>query len=243
MNRLLEIGFETCGHWRLTDGKLSAELRRHSSQHNVLYAFVCDGEVKYVGKTLQRLAKRLAGYRTPGPTQSTHLRVSPLIKAVLAGGGAVDILVLPDSGLMHYGQFHLNLAAGLEDAIIAKLSPQWNGSKMPRAEGDEPEEREALDTFPLVVHPTYLNSGFFNVPSDHQDSIGEGGDKIEIFCGDAKEPILGSINRTANRNQTPRIMGGAGLRDWFHGNLAVMQSVEVVVYSANSIRLLVPCAD
>jgi len=33
---------------------------------------------------------------------------------------------LPDNGLLHFGDFHVNLAAGLEDSIIKTLNPLWN---------------------------------------------------------------------------------------------------------------------
>ncbi len=38
----------------------------------------------------------------------------------------VELFVLPDHGLLHFGEFHINLAAGLEDSIVRTLSPQWN---------------------------------------------------------------------------------------------------------------------
>jgi hypothetical protein len=38
----------------------------------------------------------------------------------------VEIYMLPDNGLLRYGGFHINLAAGLEDDLINKLSPAWN---------------------------------------------------------------------------------------------------------------------
>ena len=46
MNRLLEIGFVPVGHWIMRDDRLRLELMRHATQRNILYAFVCDGEVK-----------------------------------------------------------------------------------------------------------------------------------------------------------------------------------------------------
>jgi hypothetical protein len=42
---------------------------------------------------------------------------------------AVEVYVLPDSGLLYYGGFHVNLAAGLEDALIDSLDPPWNGAR------------------------------------------------------------------------------------------------------------------
>jgi hypothetical protein len=123
MNQLLEIGFEPAGHWVVADGKINFDLMRHSRQRNILYAFICDGEVMYVGKTVRTLSTRMTGYKTPGKTQTTNINNNRRILEVLSRGAAVEIFALPDNGLLHYGKFHLNLAAALEDDIIRQIDP------------------------------------------------------------------------------------------------------------------------
>jgi len=238
MNRLLDIGFHAVGHWELVDGELSFELLRHGSQRNILYAFVSDGDVKYVGKTVQPLTKRLYGYKNPGSSQSTNIKNNARIKELLRSGAAVDILALPDNGLLHYGQFHVNLAAGLEDSIIAVLQPEWNGQPKKAAENEPLENRPPLiDSFSIVLHKTYFNSGFFNVPVAHTESLGAHGEQIDILCGTTPHPITGAINRRCNTNNAPRIMGGVGLRDWFQANAKVMGEIHVGVFSPNEIQV------
>ena len=124
MNRLLHIGFQVVGHWLLLEGEPKLQLDRMQDETNVLYAFVVDGEVKYVGKTTLPLKNRMYGYLKPGPTQSTNIKNRANIKSVLERGRIVQILALSDNGLHHYGDFHINLAAGLEDDLIAKLKPE-----------------------------------------------------------------------------------------------------------------------
>ncbi|WP_207921136.1 GIY-YIG nuclease family protein [Burkholderia pyrrocinia] len=126
MNRLLDIGFQVAGDWFLEDSALRISFRQHAEQRNILYAFVCDGEVKYIGVSTQTLRKRMSGYRSPGPKSTTNIRNNRNIRDLLAQGVEVEVYALPDSGLMHYGPFHLNLAAGLEASIIASLRPEWN---------------------------------------------------------------------------------------------------------------------
>ncbi|MBD2301890.1 GIY-YIG nuclease family protein [Nostoc sp. FACHB-190] len=134
MDRLLAIEFKLAGHWLMENGKLKCELIRcYSSQKNVLYAFVCDGQVKYVGKTKDTLASRMSGYKTPGKSQTTNIKNNRHIKELLAKKVAVEIFALPDNGLMHYGQFHLNLAAALEDDIIRIIDPEWNALNLKQA--------------------------------------------------------------------------------------------------------------
>jgi len=277
MNRLLEIGFQTVGHWQLVNGELSFQLLRHGGQSNILYAFVSDGEVKYIGKTLQPLSKRLYGYKNPGPSQSTNIKNNAFIKELLNIGAGVDILALPDNGLLHYGQFHINLAAGLEDNIITIINPAWNGTQNKpfsvyeelestgQVENRETEESAStkqsdetpstgnftapsnllsktsptaeITTFPLIIQRTYYNTGFFNVPSAYSNAFGNDGETIDIYCGNDHHPITASINRRANLNNTPRIMGGAGLKKWIQGNVSMMEEIKVSVSSPHEIYL------
>ena len=77
----------------------------------------------YIGKTVQTLKQRMSGYQTPGPTQSTNIRGKQLISEELSSGRAVEIHALPDNGLLYYGGFHVNLAAGLEDNLVSEFRP------------------------------------------------------------------------------------------------------------------------
>lgn len=248
MEQLLLIGFEKVGDWQAGDnGALRFALERHSPLPNTLYAFAVDGEVRYVGKTTRSLVGRLRGYARPGPTQSTNVRVRQLILEELTQGSAVEIYALPDRALHHIGPFHLNLAAGLEDSIIAAVAPPWNGRGQRQVLDDDSDDRGAMDpgtlteereTFAFVVQPTYRRFGFFNVPVKEAHRFGGDGQRIEIFLGDAVEPVIGTISRTAVKNGTPRIMSGARVRDWLQAHVAEGAACRVEVLSPVSIRLM-----
>jgi len=126
---LIEIGFKTAGTWELDGDGIGCNLNELASARNVLYAFAVDGELMYVGKTVQSLRSRMTGYRNPGTTQSTNIKNNRNVRQSLVQGKTVEILVLPDNGLLHYGNFHVNLAAGLEDSIVRELNPPWNGGR------------------------------------------------------------------------------------------------------------------
>ena len=124
--KLNAMGFRKCGEWRLENGKLICSLSDNAAAPNVLYAFISESTVLYIGKTVSSLKKRMYGYQNPGPTQSTNKKGNKFIQGALAEGKVVEIHALPDNGLLYYGGFHVNLAAGLEDSLIAKLKPKWN---------------------------------------------------------------------------------------------------------------------
>ncbi len=126
--RLERIGFLLVGAWLLEKDKLRCVLTECAASTHILYAFLLESEVVYVGKSVLPLKRRLYGYQNPGPTQSTNIKGNALIRDALSLGRRVEVLALPDNGLLHYGGFHVNLAAGLEDSLLATLKPAWNRS-------------------------------------------------------------------------------------------------------------------
>ncbi len=124
--RLSAMGFRKCGEWQLQNGKLKCVLTDNAAAPNVLYAFISENTVFYVGKTVSSLKKRMYGYQNPGATQSTNIKGNKFIQVALSTGKIVEVHALPDSGLLYYGGFHVNLAAGLEDSLVAGLKPKWN---------------------------------------------------------------------------------------------------------------------
>lgn len=127
MKRLLDIGFKHAGVWSLGDDALELEFVAHEHCSNVLYALVSNEEVLYIGKTVKPLKQRMYGYRKPSATQSTNLKNNANITKLLESGEEVLLYAFPDNGLLSYGGFVVNLAAGLEDSLINGIKPKWNG--------------------------------------------------------------------------------------------------------------------
>lgn len=134
--RLMDIGFVVVGRWTLNADGIACELTELADFPNCLYAFTVDGDLKYIGKTIQTLRSRLSGYRNPGPTQSTNIRNNQSIHEALAQGKRVEIYIFRDTGLMKFGGFHLNMAAGLEDSLVRDLAPPWNGGRKDATDQD-----------------------------------------------------------------------------------------------------------
>jgi hypothetical protein len=257
MNRVLNIGFKYAGNWELQDNQIECNFKSHSSDKNVLYAFVSNGEVKYIGKTTQKLSSRFSGYRNPSRTQSTNIKNNANIKRFLINKEPIDVFVLPDNGLLNYGGFSINLAAGLEDSLIEHLSPPWNDSgvkqKQKQKQKQKTESEVASQTntitsiklsnndvpaFELKLGKAYYNQGFFNVPIALSNNFASHSEEIEIYTGANEEPIIGYINRTANTNSTPRIMGGKDLRNWIMSNFKLGEHFKVNINTTNSVTLL-----
>lgn len=260
MERLLRIGFERVGRWVL-GGTYQTEycLDRHREKSNLLYSFVIGEEVKYIGKTTKTLHQRMGFYRNPGMRQSTNIRVKRNIIDALNLGQEVDIFVFVDNGLLFLGEYHINVAAGIEDSLITAIQPPWNlrGINTPQIDirrdeivNDEPDNNEQLTlvlqnvVIPIAIAQvslgqSYYNKGFINLPVEQSNLLGSNNDRIDIHLNNERV-IVGYINRDANRNNTPRIMGGVALRNWIQDNFTLNDNINIEILDIHSINIPLP---
>ena len=146
---LLNIGFTDAAKWVIFNDKKIQDIgddaqvwQELKGPKNALYAFCVDSEVLYVGKTARSLEKRFIGYRDPGKTKATNQKCHKEIRRQLEANKTVRILVLLDQTLLHWGDFRISLAAGLEDSLVEKLRPPLNGrnAKYLKTESEQLEE-------------------------------------------------------------------------------------------------------
>ncbi len=252
MKRLTEVGFIKVGTWAISDSGIKFLLTHLHEERKVLYSFISGGRVLYIGKTTQSLNGRMKGYQNPGPTQRTNIRVNKNIYQHLEGGSTIDIYVLTDSGLLQYGGFTISISGGLEDTLIDALKPDWNitgkpvGDKSPkyferpRTNQEKPRDIDS-SSFEVILSPTYYNQGFFNVRKKYSDRFGKDKDPIKILL--EHEPnrfINGIIDRHANNNSSPRILGRKPLKEWIKSNFNQEDVLLVEILSPYAIRITNP---
>lgn len=112
----------------------------------------------------------------------------------------------------------------------------------PLSEGrDDPRPR----VFPLVLHATYYNRGFFNVTVEFDRFVRRTEGAVPILLGTERLRIEGRVDRTANRNGTARVIGGGALRDWFRNRCREGQTVYVNLASPAGMSITVepPATD
>ncbi len=204
VQRLLEIGFERVGGWVLLGERLACELTSHHGASNVLYVFVVDGEIAYVGKTFGRLKMRMRGYEFPEASQSTNVKNNRLIREAISSGSSVEIVALADKEILSYGGFHLNLASGLEQSIINAFRPRWNGSQ--KAQSGTPQTVTAARPESLMVRRDA------NVSSTPSVAVEPRGDRKPPERGwtERFRAALGDAFQTATSAKSPFIEVRAG---------------------------------
>lgn len=239
MNRLNKLGFKYAGEWSFDKGLLKIDLNEMKERKNVLYAFVVSGEVKYIGKTLQKLSQRMVGYKTPGKSQTTIIKNNSFIHDHLLKDEIVEIYVLPDNGMLSYGGYQLNLAAGLEDALIVSIDPPWNG-KQQKSQSKNiilEENKKENNQFIANVGKDHFKVGHFNVPKSHSLLFGNHDEEVLIHLS-KHLTITGKINRTAqSKTKSPRIYGSKGLKEWYKTNNLLYKQILVTVLNENEVSI------
>lgn len=256
LNRIDAIGFEHAGVWGLNNNSLiynqDPSQKKLWLTSNALYAFVIENtdEILYIGKTTRTPIQRFFGYKKPGKTQATNQKVNAKITDLLKKDIAVSIYLFAGTIHLRWGEFSVNLAAGLEDGLIKMINPILNG-KATESEVIELENIELgnavevsgspeKNIFMVALGNTYLTKGFINPGISFSKQFDQSSSLIDIHLGkNSKLPIRKKIDWKANGNGSPRISGGKELVTWYKENgFTKGDEVYGVIESPNSIRLL-----
>lgn len=89
LEELIELGFELVTEWVMKGAKIGPRTFDWKDHGGWLYAFVVDGEVKYIGFTSRVLRSRMGDYSHIQNSQTTRLR--KIIIAELAAGRSVEV--------------------------------------------------------------------------------------------------------------------------------------------------------
>ena len=126
VERLQLIGFRRVGSWSLVAGMPCYSLDDLAGATDVLYAFVSEKQILYLGKTTQELRQRMYGYQRPGRTQRTNIACNAKLLETLSAERAIEIYVFRDPDPRTHVGVPINLAAALEDGLIREFKPPWN---------------------------------------------------------------------------------------------------------------------
>ena len=94
-----------------------------------------------------------------------------------------------------------------------------------------------MPIFNLTLHKAYYDNGFFNVTREFDRHVRSEEGPVTLILGDGDQVVEGRVDRNSNRNHTPRIRGGAKLRDWFQANFQLLDTLFVDLGSLDTIRL------
>jgi hypothetical protein len=140
------------------------------------------------------------------------------------------VVVVPTEGLSLGEQLHFYgraVPAPAESLEAAHAVPD----EFPSDQVDVPTSASApggdMATFDLTLQQTYYKMGFFNIGVGYDRYVRQTEGPVRLRLGRDGEEIEGRVDRHANQNGTPRIMGGAQLKRWLQANFKPMDAVAV----------------
>jgi hypothetical protein len=94
-----------------------------------------------------------------------------------------------------------------------------------------------FSVYKLTLHKTYYEKGFFNLGVDVDRFVRPDSGPITIVLGDSGIRIKGRVDRTANRNGTPRVFGNAKLKHWIQSHFKLKDKVNIYIKNPEEILI------
>lgn len=95
----------------------------------------------------------------------------------------------------------------------------------------------SFPTYELTLHKSYYDKGFFNLGASVDKYVRQDSGDVKLILGSSKRVVDGRVDRDANQNGTPRVHGGAELRDWFFQNYKLNDQVPVAILSPMELQI------
>jgi hypothetical protein len=238
------VGFVKTGNWFLTNNESIDFNLQDEYIKEILYAFVLneiEQEIIYIGKTIKTLKDRMNGYRKPGLSQNTNIRLNKIIKDLLNQQKEVFIYVFKNSEDLMFKGFKINLSAGLEDELIKKFTPKHNLHGNSRILEDvETNENNIIITTKSQDNDCFTGfkaasnsnlAGIINLSFIPQEFLPEFGSTVNVYLDNL---TFESIFRNGNNNgqYDPRI-NSTLIGNWLTDRINVNENFYVKVCKKN----------
>lgn len=133
-NELKRLGFQKVGEFFIINDELDFNLIGFQKDIGV-YLLLIDGIIKYVGVTQNELRRRIYGYKNPGPSQKTNLRIKKKLMEHLQRMKTTTIWFMPEKEIQELKVLLFRVESQkevlvdsklLERLMITMFKPEWN---------------------------------------------------------------------------------------------------------------------
>lgn len=249
MKRLSDIGFTKVGEWKNENSVFKYDIENHLQEKNLLYAFIINKEVLYIGKTTDTLKNRMNGYKNASGSQKTNVRIKAKIIEKLFQF-KVEIYILIDKENLTFGKYKISLASGLEDNLIASITPKWNfRGKIRIKELEIPAENQKImienspqistikRTINIILGEEYWNNGFFNFSKKELDILPNEPTQITLILGLNDDYFIPGHFLFSTESKQPRVRGNKTLKEWFQMNYSKGEKIEIDILNKDLYRI------
>ena len=251
MKDLEDIGFKKVGNWTLTEDRFSYAIQSNLDKKDLLYSFISDEKVFYIGKTTDSLKNRMNGYKNAGGSQRTNIRINNKIKELLNQRKQVYIFILLDDANLKFKNYRISLASGLEDSLIAAIKPEWNfrgnnrikEQELPSQsenvviESSQPTIVSEVRTVEIKLGKEYWTKGFFNFSQRDRESLPDSPTQVTLLLGKNDDFFIEGSFLFATQDKQPRVHGNRSLKEWFQENFNEGDRIKVDILKSTVFRI------
>lgn len=257
LEKFKEIGFKPVGSWKVTPNGLTFDIEKeYESKKEVVYAFISDEIVHYVGKTDTTLKNRMTSYKNGkegNKSGSTNKEIYNKIFEKIQKGCEVKIYVLFDIEINHMG-YKVSISSGIEPSLISALDPKlcWNSRysnssirKISNKSIDNNSTRikpiNSSEPLKYPVHAQcalrmeYFLKGLISFSKSYSDYLPKNSNvNVQIEIADSKNTFTGKFTRSSDKTI---INGHDDLKDWYNKNFKQNDIIDIEILREDHFRL------
>lgn len=244
---LKRIGFVEVGNWKLNQNNriyfdIEAE---YLDLDNLLYAFIDDKTVKYIGITEKKLKSRMInyknGYEESKTSGTTNKKVNREIKNLLLLKKKVTIYILKKDADCDFFGFVISLATGIEKSLIKAFDFNdnlWNSrgtiTNSPKKDQKITNVNSNLENNQSIIKlgKEAYNKGFIIFKKDLDHILPSESDDMDIIYNEQTLP--GYFTRSFHNIKTN---GYAELIEIFKNNFKINDLILITLLSPNEVKI------
>lgn len=246
IGKLLEYGFVPTGFWGLTY-KQKTPLAFYIDEElallsEVLYAFVANEQVIYIGITSNSLRERMKGYKYGKKSArdsekieaSTNKKLHKVILGKLKENKTIDIYVLHKPSLGEYMGLSISPISGIEHSLIKEFDEgQLLNDRGKKSTRKVKKQKKDGNRFQMTLLKEYFNKGKIgfgkaSIPFLPKQS------SVPMVINLGKRTIIGTFTISGN---TVSVNGKKDLKEWYASNCKLGDKVWVEIIDHKNIKL------
>ena len=256
--KLVELGFIEVGSWNLSvknSERIDFIIKdEFLGEQDLLYSFVCDETVYYVGKTDITLKSRMTNYKAgikTGSAGSTNKYVHDKVLNLIKNNKNVKIYILLDNSKLNYQGIQISLASGLEINLIKSFNTEklWNSRGTNSNKNDKNlyltndvqivnkvliNDTETNNFFKLRLGKEYYTKGIISFPKRFENMVPKiSGIQVSLII-DNNKPIYATYTFSGQNRKINEI---DKLKEWFQNNFNLNDEVNIEIISETEFRV------
>lgn len=260
MKKLSELGFKKIGVWKKNENNIFFQLKELNDAKEVLFAFVIDENVIYIGYSPINFETFLQTYANPSDIDLEKIKIKKFLLNKI-NDNKITIYALKNRkffGLLKkFSDYQIseliteykpllnsnNLKNRMKNIVGRDRTAVVESEKLKKLNKDKEEAKKAkkkYETYIFILGKSYYERGLFSVKAAYSHLVGKNKSELELILidKDKNETVISArVSRTLGSSKTARIIGNKPLRIWFEKNTHVNDELRITFIDKDKIQL------